>query len=172
MTIQLSYRAALSTAATSSSGEETLDTPTDDPMFAGFTNRSVVDSFHSTNRSFGEHSSWWSVVEPTWGIPAAAKRRFAMPLSIASALASTPLPTYGTPASSRSPCTVPSSPIGPCSNGTTTASGWRVTAAVGSTTGPDTSSGSGIVRGASPRQSWPGDILHAPSRSMPTATMS
>ncbi len=41
-------------------------------------------------------------------------------LSIASADAATPAPTYGTPASSSSPCTVPSSPNGPCSIGTTT----------------------------------------------------
>ena len=32
----------------------------------------------------------------------------------------TPAPTYGTPASSSSPCTVPSSPKGPCRIGSTT----------------------------------------------------
>ena len=37
-----------------------------------------------------------------------------------SAEASTPAPTYGTPASSSSPCTVPSSPNGPCRTGKTT----------------------------------------------------
>ena len=36
--------------------------------------------------------------------------------------ASTPAPTYGTLASSSSPCTVPSSPYGPCSTGKTTSS--------------------------------------------------
>ena len=41
-------------------------------------------------------------------------------LSMQSAEASTPAPTYGTPASSSSPCTVPSSPNGPCSTGKTT----------------------------------------------------
>ncbi len=41
-------------------------------------------------------------------------------LSIASAEPSTPEPTYGTPASSSSPCTVPSSPKGPCRTGKTT----------------------------------------------------
>ena len=37
-----------------------------------------------------------------------------------SADAVTPEPTYGTPASSSSPCTVPSSPNGPCRMGSTT----------------------------------------------------
>ena len=37
-----------------------------------------------------------------------------------SADAATPAPTYGTPASSSSPCTVPSSPNGPCRIGSTT----------------------------------------------------
>lgn len=46
----------------------------------------------------------------------------AIALSIAIALERTPLPTYGTSSTSRSPCTVPSSPSGPCSNGITTMS--------------------------------------------------
>ena len=37
-----------------------------------------------------------------------------------SADAATPEPTYGTPASSSRPCTVPSSPNGPCRIGSTT----------------------------------------------------
>ena len=37
-----------------------------------------------------------------------------------SAEAATPAPTYGTPASSSRPWTVPSSPKGPCSTGRTT----------------------------------------------------
>ena len=41
-------------------------------------------------------------------------------LSIAVAEPSTPLPTYGTPTSSRKPCMVPSSPKGPCNIGITT----------------------------------------------------
>ena len=41
-------------------------------------------------------------------------------LSMQSADAVTPEPTYGTPASSSSPCTVPSSPKGPCRIGSTT----------------------------------------------------
>ena len=50
---------------------------------------------------------------------------FASALSMATAEASTPLPTYGTSISSSSPCTVPSSPSGPWRRGITT-------------TGPDT----------------------------------
>ena len=41
-------------------------------------------------------------------------------LSIASDEAATPAPTYGMPASSSRPCTVPSSPNGPCRTGKTT----------------------------------------------------
>ena len=53
-------------------------------------------------------------------MPLADSTCLAIALSIASAEPSTPEPTYGTLASSSRPCTVPSSPIGPCSNGTTT----------------------------------------------------
>jgi hypothetical protein len=49
-------------------------------------------------------------------------------LSMQSAEASTPAPTYGTPASSSRPCTVPSSPNGPCSTGKTTSTPARVAA--------------------------------------------
>ncbi len=48
-------------------------------------------------------------------------------LSMQSAEASTPAPTYGTPASSSSPCTVPSSPNGPCRTGNTTSTSESVT---------------------------------------------
>ncbi len=40
-------------------------------------------------------------------------------LSMLTALASTPAPTYGTPAISSRPWMVPSSPYGPCSTGST-----------------------------------------------------
>ena len=45
-----------------------------------------------------------------------------------SAEASTPAPTYGTPASSSRPCTVPSSPNGPCRTGKTTSTSASVAA--------------------------------------------
>src|SRR5207247_1978210 len=55
-----------------------------------------------------------------WGSPAAVNMRFIAILSMPIAEPSTPAPTYGRPASSSSPCTVPSSPYGPCINGMTT----------------------------------------------------
>ncbi len=54
------------------------------------------------------------------GRPLAAKTRFMYSLSMLTALASTPAPTYGTPASSSRPWMVPSSPQGPCRIGSTT----------------------------------------------------
>ena len=52
--------------------------------------------------------------------PVAANTSFIAALSMPTADASTPAPTYGTLASSSRPCTVPSSPYGPCSTGKTT----------------------------------------------------
>ena len=49
--------------------------------------------------------------------PAAANTTFMIALSMPTADASTPAPTYGTLASSSSPWIVPSSPYGPCSTG-------------------------------------------------------
>ena len=43
-----------------------------------------------------------------------------MPLSMQTAEASTPAPTYGMPSVSRCPCRTPSSPNGPCRTGNTT----------------------------------------------------
>src|SRR5574337_604368 len=58
----------------------------------------------------------------TTGRPASLNRAFITALSIPAAEASTPAPTYGMPASSRSPWTVPSSPYGPWSMISTTSS--------------------------------------------------
>src|SRR5919106_1205590 len=63
------------------------------------------------------------------GRPLAAKIVFITALSIPTADPSTPAPTYGTFASSSSPCTVPSSPYGPCSTGNTTSRPTPVTVA-------------------------------------------
>ncbi len=54
------------------------------------------------------------------GMPWSRRIALKMSLSMQSAEASTPAPTYGTPASSSRPCTVPSSPNGPCRIGKTT----------------------------------------------------
>ena len=53
-------------------------------------------------------------------MPFACKTCLATPLSMETALPSTPVPTNAIFASSSSPCTVPSSPSGPWSNGKTT----------------------------------------------------
>ena len=97
-------------------------------------------------------------------------------LSIASADAATPAPTYATSASSRSPCTVPSSPNGPCRIGSTTStapSAASVPAAAGTgnvSAGPveprDTS-----VTGSGPGLA-PASSSQRPSRPMATLTTS
>ena len=64
----------------------------------------------------------------------------------------TPEPTYGTPASSSSPCTVPSSPNGPCRIGSTTSTAPSAAgvAAVGiGSVAPASPSAAGEVAGGS-----------------------
>lgn len=65
-------------------------------------------------RGAAEHAS---TAQGGTSTPAARARRCAASLSIHRALASTPQPTQGMPASASSPCTVPSSPFFPCSTG-------------------------------------------------------
>ena len=96
------------------------------------------------------------------GRPSAAKSFFITALSIPTADPSTPAPTYGTLASSRSPCTVPSSPYGPCRTGKTTSMRARSTAAVGSTVSSacdpvasTTSAADSAVGAWAPRTHWP-----------------
>ena len=75
-----------------------------------------------------------------------------------SADAVTPEPMYGTPASSSSPCTVPSSPNGPCRMGSTTSTAPSAAGVAAVGTGrfaPDSVSASGTS---------PGGSAHAPSR--------
>jgi len=57
------------------------------------------------------------------GRPASFSRRFITSLSMPTAEPSTEAPTKGTSAIFSSPCTVPSSPKGPCSTGKTTSIG-------------------------------------------------
>ena len=70
-----------------------------------------------------------------------------------SADAVTPEPTYGTPASSRSPCTVPSSPNGPCRIGRTTSTAPSAAGAaavgIGSVPAAPSPSAAGAVAGGS-----------------------
>ena len=101
------------TAAASSPGSRTIDSPTVLPCFDGFT---------TTGQSRRRPTSFGSIVPCAGAIsqsavatPAARSTTFDKCLSMASALAKWPLPVYGTPTRSRSACTVPSSPWPPCS---------------------------------------------------------
>ncbi len=105
-------------------------------------------------------------------MPLAASTCLAVALSIASAEPSTPEPTYATSASSSIPCTVPSSPSGPCSNGSTTvrspAGASPASTAAAETAGPCGSSlsGSSACPAASASRA-PSASAHSPSVEMP-----
>ena len=79
-----------------------------------------------------------------------------------SADAATPAPTYATPANSSSPCTVPSSPNGPCRIGSTTSTLPRVAGAF--------AAGTGRVSATEP--SAPEPSSHCPSRPIATVAIS
>src|SRR6185436_5521859 len=94
-----------------------------DPRFAGFTNtgkpsfETIVPIIpRSSRRQSRTRNAWYSQI----GRAAALNIIFIAALSIPTADARTPAPTYGTFASSSNPWTVPSSPYGPCSTGKTT----------------------------------------------------
>ena len=97
--------------------------PTLEPAFAGLTNTGQPSFFstpsHTPSRSdsISQRSAASHLV---WGTPLASNRALATALSMHTALASTPQPTEGMPASSSRPCTVPSSPHRPWSTGMTT----------------------------------------------------
>ncbi len=76
--------------------------------------------FAETPPGSRSHSRRLTSNQGTCGMPCCCKTSLAIALSMANAEPSTLEPTYGIPASSSSPCTVPSSPIGPCSTGKTT----------------------------------------------------
>ena len=115
-----SYSNALANALSASCRVLTLLTPIDEPMLAGLTNIGKPNSLMA--RSIAEFASSVSLTVKNfcWAMPFADMICLATDLSIATALAKTPEPTYATCASSSKPCTVPSSPIGPCNNGITT----------------------------------------------------
>ena len=86
-----------------------------------------------------------------------------------SAEAMTPAPTYGTSASSRKPCTVPSSPKGPCRTGKTTSTSASVAGTFDAGTGSDS------LPVSPPRSRAAlvaGPISQRPSRPISTATVS
>ena len=97
----------MSTAFASSASSRTFVIPTDEPAHAGFTKtgtpspsiRVTIDA-----RDAGDvHSARESATYLTCGSPAAANAAFMKILSIPTAEAATPHPTYGTPSASKSP---------------------------------------------------------------------
>ena len=101
-------------ASSSSSGPCTLVMPTLDPARAGLTKTgkpSAATVSRTAALSVAQARGVTTAYGPT-GSPAPCSSVFMCPLSIAAAEAKTPDPTYGTPASSSSPCSVPSSPYG------------------------------------------------------------
>src|SRR5580658_2101776 len=122
-TIFSANSAAWSIAAEISCAAFTRVIPTDDPSVAGFTNNGKRNFFlmaFSTLARSCSHSERRTARNGTIGNPACPNRRFCTSLSMPTAEANTPAPTYGNPASSINPCTVPSSPNVPCKTGNTT----------------------------------------------------
>ena len=166
-----SWRRASSTAATTAFFEYTFVMPREDPARAGLTKTGkprLVTRAKASSRRSRQSRSVITVQSPT-GRPADRSAAFMKPLSIASADASTPDPTYGTPCISSRPCTVPSSPHGPCSTGNTTstssAAALSMRAAESSIWGSPASLTTMSSRFAEPP-------THAPSRVMPTTRTS
>ncbi len=102
--------------------------PIEDPPRAGFTNSGKPSSATRWVMPSGSryHSRAVTVTDFITGSPAAASTTFMYALSMLTAEASTPAPTYRTPAISSIPWMVPSSPQGPCRTGKTTSTSPRV----------------------------------------------
>ncbi len=115
-TLSSAARAA-AIAAGSAAQSSTRLIPIDEPPRAGLTNTGSPS--RSWSASASDAPARTTAYGPT-GRPSAASSFLVNSLSIATALPSTPEPTYGTPAISSSPWIVPSSPNGPCSTGKTT----------------------------------------------------
>ncbi len=115
--------AAKSIAAASSFASCALVIPTELPSVAGFTNTGKRNFLRIARRIFPRefsHSARGMARNSPTGSLACRNRRFCMSLSMPTAEPITPEPTYGSPARSSRPCTVPSSPNVPCSTGNTT----------------------------------------------------
>src|SRR5580658_8673345 len=181
-TIFSANSAAWSIAAEISCAAFTRVIPTDEPSVAGFTNngkRNLFLTAFSTLARSCSHSERRTARNGTIGNPACSNRRFCTSLSMPTADASTPAPTYGNPASSINPCTVPSSPNVPCRTGNTTSTptlGWPAAgpngtklAALGSggstTRSPDFSTSASSLIDLVPTN-------HRPSFEMPIGTAS
>ena len=117
-------------------------------MLAGFTN-SGRRNVPTSEVGFGaaRHCSSSNQTCGVIGTSSARKARFIATLSIPTADARIPQPTYGTPSVSSSPWTTPSSPNGPCSSGNTTSS--TASTVSGSPTGETTTSPRRVPRRSS-----------------------
>ncbi len=116
-------RTPSASAAGNSAGSATRTIPTEEPSRAGLTNTGSpsAPSSPSTRAPLGgKRIRARTARYATCGSPACAISSLNITLSMHSADASTPAPTYGTSRHSSSPCTVPSSPNGPCRTGNTT----------------------------------------------------
>src|SRR5512141_3515679 len=117
-------RSAASTAFASWDSSFTFETPTDEPAHDGFTktgNPSPSMRVVSAARDAGAaHSAREKLTYLTCGSPTAADAACMKILSIPTADAATPHPTYGTPSASNRPWTTPSSPTLPWTIGKTT----------------------------------------------------
>ncbi len=98
-----SYLSASSTARASSAGPVTRETPMEDPMLAGLTNRGQGSPPAAVSGSSltACHCRRVNQTPGTTGMPSAAKARLMATLSMPTAEAATPEPTYGTSRASR-----------------------------------------------------------------------
>ena len=108
---------AVASAAGRSAQSSTRLIPIEEPPRAGLTKTGSPSRSRSVAAS--DRPARTTVYGPT-GSPSASSSFLVNSLSIATALPSTPEPTYGTPAISSRPWIVPSSPYGPCRTGKTT----------------------------------------------------
>ena len=137
-----SWAKARSTAAAKSASRRTTLIPTLEPSRAGLTT-------HGKPKGQRASSPARTVRLRATGTPLSRMTDLNRSLSIASAEAVTPAPTYATPASSSRPWTVPSSPKGPCSTGKTTSN------PPSGSTSPLPATGTGSESPVSPSSRWP-----------------
>jgi hypothetical protein len=119
---------ASSIAASRFATDFTFEMPTEDPRVAGLTKtgRPRPSTRSRTDSAVRSHTGSGTTSYGPTGRPAAENSTFCTALSMPTAEARTPAPTYGTPASSSIPWMVPSSPKGPCRMGNTTSISSRV----------------------------------------------
>ena len=103
-----SYLRASATAASNASALRTSVIPTEEPIRDGFTITGHPSAVVTSSGATG------AMNQAGTGTPAARNKRLDRSLSIARALASAPLPVYGTPITSSTACSVPPSPRPAC----------------------------------------------------------